>query len=105
MRLVIATSVLESDLVLHSANTLVLLVSYASSASPEGPGAMVLDQYEYGPRRVYALARLVSHEAGWGVDGVTVVPYVAVGTLFRCTPVRHAQLFCRLRYHHPRTHT
>ncbi|KIM58886.1 hypothetical protein SCLCIDRAFT_127429 [Scleroderma citrinum Foug A] len=76
------------DLAVEGANTLVLLVSYASSASPEGPGAMVLDQYEYGPRRVYALARLVSHEAGWGVDGVTVVPYVATAV----SPPAHPHL-------------
>ncbi|KAI6045772.1 hypothetical protein EDC04DRAFT_3031700 [Pisolithus marmoratus] len=64
------------DLVVESENTLVLLVSYASSGSLDA-GAMVLDQYEYGPRRVYAIVRLVSHEDGWGVDRISVVPYVA----------------------------
>ncbi|KAI6036255.1 hypothetical protein BKA83DRAFT_108575 [Pisolithus microcarpus] len=68
---------LESiDLVIESENTLVLLVSYASSTSLDA-GGMVLDQYEYGPHRVYAIVRLVSHEDGWGVDRVSVVPYVA----------------------------
>ncbi|KAI6005623.1 hypothetical protein EDD15DRAFT_2212668 [Pisolithus albus] len=56
---------LESiDLVVESENTLVLLVSYASSTMDAG--AMVLDQYEYGP-----------HRDGWRVDRVSVVPYVA----------------------------
>lgn len=64
------------DLVVESENTLVLLVSYASSATQDA-GAMVLDQYDYGLRRVYATVRLVSHEDGWRVDGVSVVPYVA----------------------------
>ncbi|KAG6334835.1 hypothetical protein ID866_4257 [Astraeus odoratus] len=69
---------LESiDLAVESANTLVLLVSYFSSATSEDPGAMVLDQYEYRPRRVYAVVRLVSYDDSWGVDGVTVVPYLA----------------------------
>ena len=88
MRLVSGTSFL--NLISHSVNTLVLLISYASSAAPEDSGAMILDQYEYGPRRVYALVQLVSHEAGWGVDEVTIVPYVAVGILFFCAQLRRA---------------
>ncbi|KAL4077069.1 hypothetical protein V8B97DRAFT_1378901 [Scleroderma yunnanense] len=76
------------DFAVEDANTLVLLVSYASSAAPEDPGAMVLDQYEYGPRRVYALVRLVSHELGWRVDGVMVVPYVATAA----SPPAHPHL-------------
>ncbi|KIJ69004.1 hypothetical protein HYDPIDRAFT_172503 [Hydnomerulius pinastri MD-312] len=65
------------DLAVESPNTLVLLVSYASMGSEENPTAMVVDQFGYGPRRVYAIVRLVSHEDSWGVDGVIGVPYVA----------------------------
>ncbi|KAI6103387.1 hypothetical protein F5141DRAFT_205422 [Pisolithus sp. B1] len=79
---------LESiDLVVESENTLVLLVSYASSASLDS-GAMVLDQYEYGPHRVYAIVRLVSHEDEWGVDRASVVPYVATSA----SPPAHPHL-------------
>ncbi|KAG9318812.1 Non-repetitive/WGA-negative nucleoporin C-terminal-domain-containing protein [Chiua virens] len=60
-----------------SPNTLVLLVSYASAGAEEDPGAMVVDPFNFGPRRVYAIVRLVTHGDSWGVDGVTVVPYVA----------------------------
>lgn len=61
-----------------SPSTLVILVSYASAGSEEDPGAMVVDQFSFGPRRVYAILRLVAHGDLWGIDGVTVVPYVAV---------------------------
>ncbi|KAF8843579.1 hypothetical protein BDN67DRAFT_964047 [Paxillus ammoniavirescens] len=64
------------DLAVESSNTLVLLVSYASTGSEEDPGAMVIDQFGLGPRRVYAIVRLVSHGDSWGVDGVIGVPYV-----------------------------
>lgn len=63
-----------------SPNTLVLLVSYAFTGADEDPGAMVVDQFSFGPRRVYVIVRLVAHGDSWGVDGVTVVPYVAVST-------------------------
>ena len=75
MRLVSATLLLH--LISHSVNTLVLIF-YASSAAPEESGAMTLDQYDYRPRRVHAFVHLVSHEAGWGADEVTIIPYVAV---------------------------
>jgi hypothetical protein len=39
---------------------------------------MVIDQFGLGPRRVYAIVRLVSHGNSWGVDGVIGVPYVPV---------------------------
>jgi nuclear pore complex protein Nup133 len=61
-----------------SPNTLVLLVSYASAGAGEDSGAMVVDQFSFGPRRVYVILRLVAHGDAWGVNGVTVVPYVAV---------------------------
>lgn len=61
-----------------SPNTLVLLVSYASAGAEEVSGAMVVDQFSFGPRRVYVILRLVAHGDSWGVDGATVVPYVAV---------------------------
>lgn len=63
---------------MSSPNTLVLLVSYASAGAEEDPGAMIIDQFNFGPRRVYVILRLVAHGDSWGVDGVTVVPYVAV---------------------------
>lgn len=61
-----------------SPNTLVLLVSYASAGAEEDPGAMIVDQFSFGPRRVYVILHLVAHGDSWGVDGVTVVPYVSV---------------------------
>lgn len=67
-----------ADYRISSSNTLVLLVSYASAGAEEDPGAMIVDQFSFGPRRVYAILRLVVHGDSWGVDGVTVVPYVAV---------------------------
>ena len=93
MRLVSATLLLH--LISHSVNTLVLIF-YASSAAPEDSGAMTLDQYDYGPRRVYALVHLVSHKAGWGADEVTIVPYVAVDIPL-CTNLKSStDCFCRL---------
>ncbi|KAF8136731.1 hypothetical protein EV363DRAFT_1395817 [Boletus edulis] len=69
---------LESiDLAVESPSTLVLLVSYASIGAEEDPGAMVVDQFSFGPRRVYVIVRLVAHGDSWGADGVTVVPYIA----------------------------
>ena len=72
-----------------SPNTLVLLVSYVSAAGEEDPGAMVVDRFSFGPRRVYAIARLVARGDSWGVDGVIVVPYVAVSIFcaVRLSPV------------------
>lgn len=67
-----------ADYRVASPNTLVLLVSYASAGAEEDPGAMVVEQFSFGPRRVYVILRLVVHSDSWGVDGVTVVPYVAV---------------------------
>ncbi|KIK91679.1 hypothetical protein PAXRUDRAFT_830622 [Paxillus rubicundulus Ve08.2h10] len=64
------------DLVVESSNILVLLVSYASAGSDEDTGAMVIDQFGLGPRRVYAIIRLLSHGNSWGVDSVIGVPYI-----------------------------
>lgn len=55
-----------------------LLVSYASAGAEEDPGAMIVDQFSFGPRRVYVILHLVAHGDSWGVDGLSVVPYVAV---------------------------
>lgn len=66
---------------MKSSNALVLLVSYASAGAEEDPGAMVVDQFGFGPRRVYSILRLVAHGDSWDVDGVTVVPYVAVSVV------------------------
>jgi len=73
----------RNDLVLAnyrmtSSNSLVLLVSYASTGVEKDPGAMVVDQFSFGPRRVYVILQLVAHGDSWGVNGVTVVPYIAV---------------------------
>lgn len=76
-----------------SPNALVLLVSYASAGAEQDPGAMVVDQFGFGPRRVYVIVRLVTHGDSWGVDGVIVVPYVHVGVLRSHVPFKAHSLF------------
>ncbi|KAF9227508.1 hypothetical protein BS17DRAFT_746046 [Gyrodon lividus] len=76
------------DLAIESSNTLVLLVSYASAGSGEDPGAMAIDQFDFGPRRVYTILRLILHGDSWGVDGVIVVPYISNAA----SPPAHPQL-------------
>lgn len=88
-----------ADYRMASSNSLVLLVSYASAGAEEDPGAMIVDQFSFGPRRVYVILHLVAHGDSWGVNGVTVVPYISVSISYEPYSVQGTFSFTNLMAH------